>query len=428
MNYDKISSNEFEIFSIKGGSLVQGIKIVAVDKKWQFPAITEKHAYEKVKELVPACENTVYLAFPWATLIDLIDRNKPEKAELLEDLKNATAELSQYQTVITVCQHIAMLKHQSLFNDCGITHVFWSHTSTETFKFNKFDHITIKPFPLYPTQVDYSQTNSLVKKYLFSFVGAKSNQWYLTDSRDLILDHLDTCDGALVKGRDKWHYNDLVYNHQIQNSEHSAKVRSEEDAKAHEYLEIMKNTLFSLCPSGTGPNSIRLWESIEMGIIPVVMAETYLPPGDFELWKAASVFCNEDKNSVINLPEKLKEIAQDTTAIQKKLDYVSQLKFLYGKDVFVSDIVSTVLKLSKTQSDKFINEIYYKALDNNGIDQEKACKIFCLSLVSKVLTNSESICAFLNYVPENNLKKITSKIKDQNLIELMNKVIPKRQD
>jgi hypothetical protein len=411
---------------LESESLVQGIEIVAVDKKWQFPAITEKHAYEKVKELVPACKNTVYLAFPWATLIDLIDRTKPERGELIEDLRKVAVEVEKYETVITVCQHIGMLKHQKLFNDCGVTHVFWSHACTKITKFSEFNRIAIKPFPLYPTQVIYSETDTLMKKYLFSFVGAKSNQWYLTDSRALILNHLSSCEGALVKGRDKWHYNDLVYNHQIQKNEHSAAKRNEEAAKAAEYLEIMKNTLFSLCPSGTGPNSIRLWESIEMGVIPVILAETYLPPGNIDMWEAAAIFCNEDKESIINLPEKLKKLAQDSAGTAKRRDYVAQLKFLYGKDVFVTDIVATVLELSKTQSNKFINEFYYRALTSTGSLQAKMCKIFCLSLVSKIMTDLDSISVFLDYIPHENLKKITGKVKDPAIVELLYKVVPKR--
>lgn len=411
---------------LEGGSLVQGIEIVAVDKQWQFPAITEKHAYEKVKELVPACKNTVYLAFPWATLIDLIDRKKPEKEALIEDLRKAVVEVEKYATVITVCQHIGMLKHQKLFDDCGVTHVFWSHASTQHTNFSEFNQIVIKPFPLYPTQVIYSETNTLTKKYLFSFVGAKTNQWYLTDSRDLILNHLSSYEGALVKGRDKWHYNDLVYNHQVQQNAHSAATRNEEEAKAKEYLDIMGNTLFSLCPSGTGPNSIRLWESIEMGVIPVILAETYLPPGNIDMWEAAAIFCNEDKESIINLPEKLKELAQDSAGTAKRRDYVAQLKFLYGKDVFVTDIVATVLELSKTQSNKFINEFYYRALTSAGSEQAKVCKIFCLSLVSKIMTDFDSISVFLDYIPHENLKKITSNVKDPAIVELLYKVVPKR--
>jgi hypothetical protein len=126
------------------------------------------------------------------------------------------------------------------------------------------------------------------------------------------------------------------------------------------------------------------------------------------------------------LPEKLKKLAQDSAGTAKRRDYVAQLKFLYGKDVFVTDIVATVLELSKTQSNKFINEFYYRALTSTGSVQAKMCKIFCLSLVSKIMTDLDSISVFLDYIPHENLKKITGKVKDPAIVELLYKVVPNR--
>jgi predicted transcriptional regulator len=36
----------------------------------------------------------------------------------------------------------------------------------------------------------------------------------------------------------------------------------------------MQETVFCLCPSGSGPNSIRLWEAIEFGCVPVILSDT----------------------------------------------------------------------------------------------------------------------------------------------------------
>jgi len=47
-----------------------------------------------------------------------------------------------------------------------------------------------------------------------------------------------------------------------------------------------------LCPSGSGPNSIRLWESLAAGAIPVVLADTLELPAH-PLWKDAVVFLPE---------------------------------------------------------------------------------------------------------------------------------------
>jgi len=53
------------------------------------------------------------------------------------------------------------------------------------------------------------------------------------------------------------------------------------------------NSRYSLCPSGSGPNSIRFWESLAVGSIPVLLADTLDLPKCFEWYKA-----------IIRLPEK----------------------------------------------------------------------------------------------------------------------------
>ena len=39
------------------------------------------------------------------------------------------------------------------------------------------------------------------------------------------------------------------------------------------FKRIMRNSIFSLCPRGFGPTSFRLYEAIQMGTIPVYIAE-----------------------------------------------------------------------------------------------------------------------------------------------------------
>ena len=48
--------------------------------------------------------------------------------------------------------------------------------------------------------------------------------------------------------------------------------------KTEEFINVLKQSKFSLCPSGTGPNSTRLWESLSFGSIPVILADTYVLP------------------------------------------------------------------------------------------------------------------------------------------------------
>jgi hypothetical protein len=230
--------------------------IIAYDSDWQFPAITEQHAYNQGLKLLPYVQNVRYFAFPWATLIDLINRERPTD-DLMAILRDVTDELKGYQHVITVCQHIQMLQYQCIFAESGITHVFWSHAIRGQNYFPDYSYIKIFPFPLYPVQAAaHYQNNIKHKKYLYSFVGAKANQWYLTNTRNQIIDTLSHDNRGLVIGREQWHFNKIVYDHQIL-SEANKKNELVDLAAAEEYRKILKDSIFSICPSGSGPNSIR---------------------------------------------------------------------------------------------------------------------------------------------------------------------------
>lgn len=324
--------------------------IVAYNHNWQFPAITEQHAFNMLcAKLDPRhVDGRVrYFAFPWATLIDNLLHNKknPERTEFLKQkLYAQKAHLAGATTIITTCQHIHMLKFQSLFKEMGITDIFWSHATKKQSSLPEHQEISLHPFPLYPVQaVDALNSPLLPKKHLYSFVGAKANQYYLTQSRNIIIDHLAKTNTGFVTGNDTWHYNKIVYDHQVRGVE--AKPDALVDNNASENFKlILRQSVFSLCPSGTGPNSIRLWESIGIGSIPVVMADTLALPGNQDLWNEAVVFCKEDKKSILALPKILKEIHGDPAKLKRMRHAMMQLWKLYGVDNFVHDILKLMLE------------------------------------------------------------------------------------
>jgi hypothetical protein len=46
----------------------------------------------------------------------------------------------------------------------------------------------------------------------------------------------------------------------------------EHDQKTFRYNTILSDSVFSLCPLGAGPNTLRFWESIAVGSIPVIFS------------------------------------------------------------------------------------------------------------------------------------------------------------
>lgn len=322
--------------------------ILFFDEDWQFPAITEKHAFEKMREFMPKLDKKIiYLAFPWATLIDL-QRNKPENAlGLIEKLASAKKILNELKPrkVVTVCQHIFMSECMHIFEDLGVSDVFWTHAVKNEMGLTKNTPVEIHSFPLFPVQSPNKLTTKNSRKYLYSFVGARSDSWYLKQTRNWILDNLRNDPRGYIAGRNEWHFNKIVYDHQISGVKNENLINKNDE---EEFSLILSDSLFSLCPSGSGPNTIRLWESIGFGSIPVVLSDTHKLPGNFALWEKAVVFIEETEENIRSIPDILESIARDKEKISSMQTAMKVLWGKYGPDFFVYD----VLKYLQVKSDE----------------------------------------------------------------------------
>ncbi|MGF1492704.1 MAG: exostosin family protein [Microcoleaceae cyanobacterium] len=326
-----------------------GVNVIGHDALWQYPAITEQYAYEKAKKYLRSYDKSiVYFGFPWATLIDYF-LHKPENAPLvLLTLERYKPYLKQFSRVITVCQHIHLLKFQYLFSQLGITDIFWCHAVKGQSTLPNYFDISLHPFPLYPVQACNASPVVEPRKYLFSFVGSYAPNYYLTDSRNKIIDFLSSDDRGLVISRDQWHYQKVVYDHQVKRSSQGTDKMIDTSA-SEQFQTAMKQSKFALCPSGSGPNSIRLWEAIGLGAIPVVLADTYLPPGDLSLWDEATITCRETLEDIKALPDYLAKLEEDPAILERKRHALRQLWMIYGPDCFIYDIINHFLTLQQLE-------------------------------------------------------------------------------
>lgn len=324
--------------------------ILAFDANWQFPAITEQHAFNCIRDSNFVPVGMTYVAYPWANLIDKLQANAPDKIDHLLWFRDFCRQIPKSSIKVTVCQHIKMKDFLHLFDEAGISVVFWTHATFADTTITKCQSPTLFPFPLYPVQVPKAlptsgpEADGMLRKYLFSFIGARANQYYLTEARNWILDLLKDDPRGLIIGRGGWHYEHVVYDHQIKGSAESASAESLVDTSSSvQFLESLKQSTFSLCPSGSGPNSIRLWESIGAGSIPVILADTWAPPGNQRLWEMAAVFCKEDPEEIKALPDRLAKIAADPEQLVSMRHAMRQLWLLYGPQSFVTDVQEFIL-------------------------------------------------------------------------------------
>jgi hypothetical protein len=323
-------------------------RIFAHDDSWQYPAITEKHAHDRMQaeadagNLLPG--DTAYLAFPWATLIDLsthAQHRRDKIGQLQAALDMLAHQIAPYKRVITVCQHIRMRQFSELFARAGVTDIYWSHSELEQPLLPEATDITLHPFPLYPVQqvrVSHEDIHA-PRPVLYSFVGAKSSNIYMTQSRTMILDALKNDPRGTIIDRDTWHYNKVVYDKQILDRATPDQGPLEDDSAALQFRKIMSESLFTLCPSGTGPNSIRLWEAALNGSIPVIMSDCYQPPYDAALWSMATVTCAETAEAIQALPARLEALRADPAVLRRKQLALYLLCQRYGPAGFVHDIL-----------------------------------------------------------------------------------------
>ena len=108
------------------------------------------------------------------------------------------------------------------------------------------------------------------------------------------------------------------------------------DALEKEYKMTLAQSKFSLCPSGTGPNSIRIWESMSYGSIPVILADTLVMPTIRTMaWTDAVIFWKE--SDIAGLYNYLKSITV------KEMEEKSKACITLFETYFSDDSISRVM-------------------------------------------------------------------------------------
>jgi len=274
---------------------------------WQYPVITEKTFFEQNKH------NYNYFAIPWATILDK-RYNLNVIAKLLTSFKIITPSAKVY----SCCQHISFRRLIPLFKYLGIQVVYTPHKIIGE---DNIQGVEIIACPLYAVNIEDESRNKEYKNvnltkierpYLLSFIGGYQERDYLTNIRKRIFDIGKTWEKNNIKdvviiNTGEWHFNKDVYggkqnaNGELMEDDHHKKNTSK-------YNEYMLKSIFSLCPSGSGPNSIRLWESLGAGSIPIVLADTLDLP-KHELMEKSVIRVKE--SDLDTLYERLKNISDE---------------------------------------------------------------------------------------------------------------------
>jgi hypothetical protein len=275
---------------------------------WQYPVITEQTFFKQNKN------NPNYLPIPWANIID--NYNKYDKT-IFEKLKTIVIKyINQDENYFTACQHIRFREIINIAKEFCIKKIYTPHKIIgEDF----IDGIEIRPIPLFAVNYEDPKRNSVFRnidfvnherKLLFSFIG-NYNDSYISKIRSKLLEL--KAPNSIIKIKDEWHFHNLVYQEeQTQKGYQKSKINFKD---LNEYNLNLLNSKFSLCPSGSGPNSIRLWESLAVGSIPVLISDQLDLPYH-PLWDRAIIKIAEE--DYIKIPELLSSISSNEVQERRK--------------------------------------------------------------------------------------------------------------
>jgi hypothetical protein len=265
---------------------------------WQYPCATERQALDNHLRLVPGAHIdegartlATYLGLPWATYLDKAQALDDVVAGLQQRVRSLSL-LAQQRgwrlQVHTVCQHIAWRDLLPAWRALGVTDLHLSHAERDPAAHPGQGGPRCHGWPLIAPNVEVPERRiglslgkpSAQRRWLASFVGAQMPH-YRSDVRVRLqeLARARTQGDVWVEVLTEWHFEKLVYGDQVgRHPARNAEDRQREAAATEHYNQILSDSVFALCPEGAGPNTLRLWEALAVGAIPVVMAPQWQAP------------------------------------------------------------------------------------------------------------------------------------------------------
>lgn len=162
------------------------------------------------------------------------------------------------------------------------------------------------PMPLIYNS-DLKPDEEMEKKYLASYIGRPTHKL-----REKLEKKLKNNNSLYIK------------NLESMNSEFTKKDQ-------HRFQKIMSESYFSLCPRGYGPTSFRLYESLEMGVVPVYISDKhFLPFSEIVDWNDFSIILKP--REITKLDKILRKNLKDNnySILKQNLDEVTQKYFNFS--------------------------------------------------------------------------------------------------
>jgi len=294
------------------------------EKFFYYESVVEGSCYELFKTN-PLNKSINYLAVPWAILL-VRSLFKIENILIDDFLPNI-----KLNGGFTICYHLTELfdksKIFSKLKEMGIDCVFSPGASLfETEYFG----VKIEPLPYVAINGVEPSDN---KDILYSFIGKATDGNRMIESREKIFAMNHPSD-TFVKSR--------------QGFFPSLQDDKDFELMQNEYRDVLARSRFSLCPRGQQPNSIRFWESLQAGAIPILISDSARLPEWFD-WSSCIIRINE--KDVEKIPSILSEISEAQEEEMRR-NCLKAYKLFSGEN-----LISTI-------------RVFYKTIDTQSLLSE----------------------------------------------------------
>jgi hypothetical protein len=177
---------------------------------------------------------------------------------------------------------------------------------------------------------------AMPKDLLFSFAGRASHRV----RRQLFAQNLNRADVLVEDTSTYYHFADEAENRAC--------------ARQH-YWQMAARSKYAVCPRGAGTSSIRIFEMMEAGIAPVIVADDWLPPSG-PPWDKFAVFVPESEISSIY--DRVK-VYEDQYADRGRLAREAWEQY-FSPENYWSFILASIRRIQENQ--KYPESLYAKSL------------------------------------------------------------------
>lgn len=231
---------------------------------------TEELIYNQIKKIDFPVR---YVAVPLAYSINKL--GLPQVQNLIDDIENKYPEKKFY-----VCQHICV-KDLNFYNNI----VFTPHTeSSDNFEFIPHYNAIFEENPIVKRISD--------RNFNYSFIGDVNTHQSRFEITKIKLDN------SLVESTGSWFF---------------YKNNQEQQILKKKYIDVLTDSKISLCPRGTGVSTLRLFESLSTGTVPIIFNDLKLPNElkDSVYYKDMSLFISETKEINVDFVQTMSDFIYD---------------------------------------------------------------------------------------------------------------------